>query len=167
MNDAPEFSHRLPISEIGAAAKRIMLEATGIERAALTQRFGLLALEQLTAALEIKRGQAGIDVAGQVHGRGSQPCVASGEPVPFLITERINLRLVLDVPAGGEIELSTADLDVEPLVGDTVDAGEIAAQAFALGLNPYPRSATKVAGIISEDEAAAARSPFAVLKKGI
>lgn len=166
MTDTPEFSHLLPLGDIGAAAKRIMLDASADERAALAARFGLLALDQLTTALEIKRDPAGINVTGQVHGRGSQPCVASGEPVPFLITERINLRLVLAVPTGGEVELSTADLDVEPLVGDTVDAGEIAAQAFALGLDPYPRSAAKVAGIITEDEAAAARSPFAVLKKG-
>lgn len=166
MTDTPEFSHLLPLGDIGAAAKRIMLDASADERAALAARFGLLALDQLTTALEIKRDPTGINVTGQVHGRGSQPCVASGEPVPFLITERINLRLVLAVPTGGEVELSTADLDVEPLVGDTVDAGEIAAQAFALGLDPYPRSAAKVAGIITEDEAAAARSPFAVLKKG-
>ena len=66
---------------------------------------------------------------------------------------------------GGEIELSSADLDVEPLEGDIVDLGEITAQAFALGLDPYPRSAVSVAGVISEDEAVALRSPFAVLKK--
>lgn len=166
MTDAPEFSHSLAISDIGAATKRLMLEADAQERAALARRFGLIELTMLNAALEVKRDAAGIGVVGQVHGQGQQPCVASGEPVPFLITERINLRLVFDVPAGGEIELSTEDLDVEPLLGDRVDLGEIAAQAFALGLDPYPRSAVVVPGVISEEEAIAARSPFAVLKKG-
>jgi len=100
-----------------------------------------------------------------VHGAGTQPCVATAEPVPFLVTERIALLLTQATPEGGEIELSSADLDVEPLEGDIVDLGEIAAQAFALGLDPYPRSAVSVAGVISEDEAVALRSPFAVLKK--
>jgi uncharacterized metal-binding protein YceD (DUF177 family) len=100
-----------------------------------------------------------------VHGAGTQPCVASAEPVPFLVTERIALLLTQATPEGGEIELSSADLDVEPLEGDIVDLGEITAQAFALGLDPYPRSAVSVAGVISEDEAVALRSPFAVLKK--
>lgn len=166
MNDTAEFSHSLNLSDIGAATKRLMLEADADARAALAVRFGLLDLAMLNAALEVKREATGISVTGQVHGQGHQPCVASGEPVPFLITERINLRLVFEVPAGGEIELSTEDLDVEPLLGDRVDVGEIAAQAFALGLDPYPRSAVAVPGVISEEEAIAARSPFAVLKKG-
>jgi len=166
MNDTPEFSHSLAINDIGAATKRLMLEAGAQERAALAERFGLIDLAMLNAALEVKRDAAGISVVGQVHGQGNQPCVASGEPVPFLITEGINLRLVFDVPAGGEIELSTEDLDVEPLLGDRVDLGEIAAQAFALGLDPYPRSPVQVPGVISEEEAVAARSPFAVLKRG-
>lgn len=165
MTDTPEFSHILPAHDIGVATKRLMLEADAAERGALATRFGLLTLDMLNAALEVKRNAAGISVWGQVHGEGSQPCVTSGEPVPFLVTERINLRLVFDVPAGGEIELSTEDLDVEPLIGDLVDLGEIAAQAFVLGLDPYPRSTVAVPGVISEEEAIAARSPFAVLKK--
>jgi uncharacterized metal-binding protein YceD (DUF177 family) len=165
MSDTPEFSHSMAASDIGAATKRLMLEADATARAALAERFGLIYLAILNAALEVKRDAAGISVVGQVRGQGNQPCVTSGEPVPFLITERINLRLVFEVPAGGEIELSTDDLDVEPLLGDRVDLGEIAAQAFALGLDPYPRSAVQVPGVISEEEAVAARSPFAVLKK--
>jgi uncharacterized metal-binding protein YceD (DUF177 family) len=91
--------------------------------------------------------------------------VASGEPVPFHVRETINLLLTEAAPDGGEIELAADDLDVDVLVGDVIDAGEIAAQAFALGLDPYPRRPGSVAGVISEDEAVQARSPFAVLKK--
>ena len=164
--DTPEFNLALDLCDVGGATKRLMLEAAAPERAALAVRFGLLALDVLNAALEIRRDAAGIHVSGQVHGQGSQPCVASGEPVPFLITERIALKLVPKLPEGSEIELSTEDLDIEPLLGDTVDVGEIAVQVFALGLDPYPRSAIKVAGLITEEDAVAARSPFAVLKKG-
>ena len=166
MSPAPEFSHILRAHEIGGTPKRLMLEANDVERAALATRFTLLGLDRLTAALEVKREAKGIHISGQVHGAGAQPCVASGEPVPFLVTEHIALLLTDATPAGGEIELAGTDLDVEPLAGDIVDLGEIAAQAFALGLDLYPRLPVSVAGVISEEDAIALRSPFAVLKKG-
>lgn len=162
---APEFSHVLRAHEIGGTVKRVALCATDGERAALAARFDLIALDRLDASLEVKREAAGIRVTGQIDAAGAQACVASGEPVPFRLKERIAL-LLSDAPDGGEIELSSEELDVEPLDGDIVDLGEIAAQALALGLDPYPRRPGSVAGIISEDEAIAQRSPFAVLKKG-
>lgn len=166
MSATPEFSHIVRAHEIGGTPKQLMLDANEAERAALVVRFTLLSLDRLTAALEVKREATGIRVIGQVHGAGTQPCVASAEPVPFLVTERIALLLTQDAPDAGDLELSSSDLDVEALDGDVVDVGEIAAQAFALGLDPYPRLAGSVAGVISEAEAIALRSPFAVLKKG-
>ena len=159
-----EFTHQLRAHELGIP-KQLALEADATERAALAARFGLLSLDILTASLEVKREATGIRVTGKVHGQGAQPCVASAEPVPFKITEPVALLLTNVVPEGTEIELGSDDLDVEPLVGDVIDVGEIAAQAFALGLDPYPRLPGSVPGVISEDEAIAARSPFAVLKK--
>jgi hypothetical protein len=44
--------------------------------------------------------------------------------------------------------------------------GEIAAQALALALDPYPRSTLAAPGVISESEARVASSPFSVLRKG-
>ncbi len=161
----PEFSHVLRAHEIGGVTRRVELAANDGERAALARRFGLLVLTGLTAVLEVKREAAWIRVSGTVRGEGDQACVASGDPVPFRLVEPVMLRLA-EPPAAGEIELAADDLDVEPLDGDIVDLGEIAAQALALGLDPYPRRPGSVAGILSEDEAAAARSPFAVLKKG-
>ena len=162
----PEFSHIVRAHEIGGNPKRLQLEANDAERAALVTRFDLISLASLTATLEVKREASGIRVSGEVGAAGAQPCVASAEPVPFTLRERIALLLTQDVPDGGEIELSGDDLDVEPLTSDIIDLGEIAAQAFALGLDPYPRRPGEVAGIISEDEAIARRSPFAALKKG-
>lgn len=162
----PEFSRPLRAHEVGGTPRRLALEADAGERAALCARFGLLALDTLTASLEVRREAAGIRVTGSVTARGAQPCVASAEPVPFRIKERIALLLTDAAPDGGEIELASDDLDVEILDGDVIDAGEIAAQALALGLDPYPRLPGTVAGILSEDEAVQARSPFAVLKKG-
>ena len=128
---APEFSHVVRAHEIGSP-KQHMLEADAGQRSALAGRFTLLSLDRLTASLEVKRDTNGIRITGEVHGAGTQPCVATAEPVPFLVTERIALLLTQATPEGGEIELSSADLDVEPLEGDIVDLGENTAKAFAL-----------------------------------
>ena len=42
--------------------------------------------------------------------------------------------------------LADADLDTETLDGDVIDLGEIAAQALALALDPYPRSTAPAPG---------------------
>lgn len=162
----PEFSRPFRAHDVGGMNRQQMIEADASERAALVRRFGLVALDRLTAALDLRREAAGIRVTGQVHASGEQACVATGEPVPFLVTEPVALLLIEATPEGDEIELAEPDLDTESFAGDTIDMGEIAAQALALGLDPYPRSAAPAPGVISEEAARAAASPFSVLKKG-
>lgn len=161
----PEFSRPFRAHEVGGIVRQQMIEAEAPERDALAKRFDLLTLDRLTAALELKRDAAGIRVTGQIHASGTQPCVATSEPVPFLITENVALLLTDAKPDGEDIELADADLHSEPLVGDVIDLGEVAAQALALALDPYPRSTAAAPGVISEDEARIASSPFSVLRK--
>ncbi|PZN96722.1 MAG: hypothetical protein DCF31_02715 [Alphaproteobacteria bacterium] len=162
---APEFSRPFRAHDVGGPTRQQAIEADPGEREALAVRFDLLALDRLTAALELRREAAGIRVTGQVHASGDQPCAATYQPVRFLITEAVNLLLVEHAPEGDEIELADADLDAEPLAGDIIDLGEIAAQAFALALDPYPRSTAPAPGVISEAEARVASNPFSALKK--
>ncbi len=162
----PEFSRPFRAHDVGGIPRQQMIEAEPVERAALARRFGLVDLERLTAALELTREAAGIRVTGQVHASGVQPCVATAEPVPFHLTERVALLLTEATPDGDDIELADSDLDAEPLAGDIIDMGEIAAQAMALALDPYPRSSLPAPDIIiSEEQARMAASPFAALKK--
>ena len=161
----PEFSRPLRAHEIGGTLRRQSIEASEIERAALAGRFDLLGLERLVADISVRREAAGIRVTGRIDAAGTQPCVATAEPVPFLITEALALLLTENQPDGEEIELADADLDSEALVGDIIDIGELAAQALALALDPYPRSTAPAPGVISEEAARAASSPFAVLRK--
>lgn len=161
----PEFSRHFRAHDVAGMTRQQMIEAEPHERAALAKRFGLLALDRLTAALELRRDAAGIRVTGQVHASGEQPCVATAEPVPFLLTESVAILLTEARPEGDEIELHEPDLETEILEGDIIDLGEIAAQALALALDPYPRSTLPAPGIITEAEARAASSPFAILKK--
>ena len=161
-----EFSRPFRAHDVGTHTRQQMIEATAEERAALADRFFLLDLDRLTAAIELRRDSAGIRVTGQVLASGNQPCALTAEAVPFLITERLSLLLTDKAPDAGDIELADADLDSDVLDGDVIDMGEIAAQALALALDSYPRKkGAKVPGVISEDEALAKRSPFAGLKK--
>jgi uncharacterized metal-binding protein YceD (DUF177 family) len=162
----PEFSRPLRAHEIGGNPRRQIIEADAAERQALAKRFDLLALDQMVADVTLRREAAGIRVSGQIDASGSQPCVATADPVPFLISEPLALLLTESQPEGDEIELADDDLDTEPLIGDIIDIGEIAAQALALALDPYPRSARSAPGVISEEAARAATSPFAILRKG-
>lgn len=161
----PEFSRPFRAHEVGGLTRQQMIEAGGDERDALAARFGLIGLDRLTAAFELRREAAGIRVTGQVHAGGDQACVATAEPVPFLITDTVNLLLTESRPEGDEIELADSDLDTEPLDGDVIDLGEIAAQALALALDPYPRRAARAPGVLTEEQARLATSPFAMLKK--
>lgn len=161
----PEFSFPVRAHDVGGVLRRHSIAADAASRAALAGRFGLVGLDELTANLDLRREAGGIRVTGQIHANGQQACVATAEPVPFLLTESINLLLVEAKPDGDEIELADADLDVDYLDGDIIDLGEIAAQALALALDPYPRSTAPAPGVISEDEARLASSPFSVLRK--
>jgi uncharacterized metal-binding protein YceD (DUF177 family) len=162
---APEFARPFRAHDVAGLARQQVIEADAGERTALAQRFGLLALDRLTAAFDLHREPAGIRVTGQVHASGAQPCVATAEPVAFLITEAVALLFTQTSPAGDEIELADTDLDTEPLDGDVIDLGELAAQALALALDPYPRASLAAPGVITEEAARAAASPFAVLRK--
>jgi uncharacterized metal-binding protein YceD (DUF177 family) len=161
---APEFSCPVRAHEVGGHARDHAIAAETAECAALATRFDLLALQALSARLRLVREAAGIRLTGDVAAEGAQACVATGAPVPFRLITPLSLLLVEAGPSGQDIELGDDDLDVELLEGDVIDLGEWAAQAMALALDPYPRSNTATPGVLSEDEAAQARSPFAVLK---
>lgn len=162
---APEFSRPQRAGDIGQAVRHHDITATAAECDALARRFGLIGLDSLVARLDLHRDAAGIRVAGRFAATGSQPCVATGEPVTFAHDEAITLLLVETLPDADEIELADSDLDAEPLLGDTIDLGELTAQALGVALDPYPRSDAAAPGVISEDAARAAASPFSVLKK--
>lgn len=160
-----EFSRPVRAHEVGGHARAHDVAANADERAALAARFDLLALDVLAARLRLVREAGGIRLTGEVTAAGAQACVTTAAPVPFRLVAPVSLLLVEDGPAGEDLELGDDDLDVEPLAGDIIDLGEWAAQAMALALDPYPRSGAAAPGVLSEDEAALARSPFAVLKK--
>jgi len=166
-----EFSRPLRIDDLGRAPVSRDIEATPAERAALTQRFDLAALDRLAAELTAERIADGVALRGRVHAAGAQTCVISGLPVPFTIDEPLALRFERHAePASDEIELSAGDLDVLPIEGDAIDLGEETAQAMELALDPYPKASEAELAeyrrhLVTEEELARARNPFGVLKR--
>jgi uncharacterized metal-binding protein YceD (DUF177 family) len=167
----PEFSRTVQIDTLGGAPRSLAVEADEAERAALAERFGLLAIERLAAEAALTRGGETVIAAGRLEADVTQSCVATGEPVPERVEHsfRIEFR---PPPEGGaaeeEIELSESELDIVFYEGGSVDLGEAVAETLSLNLDPYPRcaeaeAALREAGVKSEEEARAESSPFAVL----
>ncbi len=145
MTAAPtaEFSHILKVDSLGEAPRHSRLEATPEARAALARRFGLEAIESLLAELPVERIKGGteIGVVGRVTATIVQICVVSQEPVVAHIDEAVEARFAPPGEDALEVEFSLDDEDPpEPFSDDAIDLGELAAQCFAMAIDPYPRA---------------------------
>ena len=138
----PEFTRRIGLDTIGTVARPVAIKAAEAERQALARRFGIVAIEALSARAELVSVGGGIEARGRLSARVVQSCVVSGEPVPARIDEDFALRFVepaLLTPEGDEIELTDTDCDLLAIEGGAVDLGEAVAQSMALALDPFPR----------------------------
>ena len=166
----PEFSRLERADAIGDQPRSVRIEANADERAAIAHRFGLIAVDALSADFTLRRDATGIVARGTVHARVDQACVVTGEAVPATIEEPVALRFSdqLDQGDADDIELGADDLDVVPIEHGAIDLGEATAETMALALDPFPRApgaaaVLKAAGVITEEEARPA-SPFAALR---
>ncbi len=146
--------------------QRIDYSADEAERTAVAERLDLLGLERLDATLTLHCEGEKVRAEGRLTASVTQACVASGEPVPATVDDKVAL-LFLPEPKGTpdeELELSAEDLDVIFHDGREIDLGTAIADELSLALDPYPRSAKaedalKEAGVLSEEQA----GPFAAL----
>lgn len=170
MNVTPEFSRLVPLDRIGAGESMNEIAAEESERAALAARFDLIAIDRLSATVALKRDGDVVLANGRLSAAVVQPCIASGEPVPATVDTEIAIRFVPEsTDSAEEVELDADALDTVDYRGGAIDLGEAAAETLALALDPFPRSphadeALKAAGVLSEEEAKVASSPFAALK---
>jgi uncharacterized metal-binding protein YceD (DUF177 family) len=171
----PEFSRPLDVGNLddGDGGSR-HLEADADERAALSERFELVSMEGLEADVSYARHGPAIELKGRVRAQITQTCVVTLEPLVSHIDEAFTIRFDPElVPEEFEVsELSPEDLlveaDVRPLIGETIDLGEVASECLGLAIEPYPRKAgstidPRYAG--ASDGAGSEANPFAVLKK--
>lgn len=141
----PEFSRPVPIEEIGGGIVRRTIEASEAERQLLARRFGLQAIDTLTATVSLEPLDKGrlVVARGTLDAEITQTCVVSLEPLPRKLTETFMVRMAV-APEPGEAPVvdvdPTLEDEPEPLEGDSVDVGELVAQHLSIALDPYPRS---------------------------
>jgi hypothetical protein len=139
---APEFTRPVPVEDLPhVAGSPLTGEATEVERAALAARFRVPAVRSLRYAATVAPwGPGGWRVQGVAEAGLTQTCVVTLEPVDTAVREPFDRRFV---PGRRLAEAATLDPDAdeapEPL-GAAVDPAEIAAEAVALGIDPYPRA---------------------------
>lgn len=168
MSSTVEFSRPIRVDQIGKMGTSNPIAADAVERAALMQRFGLLALDRLEADYSIGTENGVIIARGHVRASLAQPCVATGTAVPEQVDTDFILRFVVDgsdvAPDSEELELDAQDCDTIGYDGQIIDMGEAMAETVALAMTPYPRApdadaVLREAGVLSEEQA----SPFAAL----
>ena len=159
MNAAPEFSRPIRLVRLGKGPLRQETVADSDERAALVRRLDLVALDRLSAVVELARQSDGtVLLTAAFSADFVQSCVVTGDPVAGTLSENFMLRYgsVEHEPETGAEENEPA---FEPLSGDVIDIGEAVAQELALALPPFPR----IPGVSVETElgadAKSAREP--------
>jgi uncharacterized metal-binding protein YceD (DUF177 family) len=137
---APEFSRLVRIAGLGFKPFRQRIEATPNERQQLSRRFGLLALDRLSAVVELRRQAGGVILLeATFEADFVQACTLTLEPVPGGISDRFALVYGPMSEQRHEIERGVDEPAFEPLEGDTIDIGEAVAQELSLSLPLCPR----------------------------
>jgi uncharacterized metal-binding protein YceD (DUF177 family) len=132
----PEFSRSVDIRHLGA--QPVKLVADEAERAALAERFGLVAVERLEATVSLEADGDEVAAKGTLSAEIVQSCAVSGDDLPVAISEPLALHFVPESAAPDEeVELSEEELDDIPYTGTAFDLGEAVAQSLALAIDPY------------------------------
>jgi hypothetical protein len=163
MADAtPEFSRLVRLDRVGLQPFRQRIEATPEERESLCQRFDLLSLDRLTAAVDLYRGSGEvIRLEASFEAEFVQSCVVSLDPVAGAISDRFFLVYGPPGEEPREIASGGEEAAFEPLVEDAIDIGEAVAQELSLALPLFPRDSATSMDI--EFAEIPATSPFASL----
>jgi len=172
MTDAPPFSRKVRVDPLPAEGLNQTIEATAEERAALAAINRLPAIASLTARFALRRsGRGGAHVTGEVRADVTQVCVVTLEPFAATVDEPVDVRFapaeaIEKARRAKEDDAETVDVGGEdppdPIIDGRIDLGALAAEFFALGLDPYPRK-PGVAFDPPEDAPGGEESPFAAL----
>ncbi|UDF30082.1 UNVERIFIED_ORG: DUF177 domain-containing protein [Roseateles sp. XES5] len=176
-DDETPFSYPVKVGHISANPVEVTISADAEERAGLAALWSILEVKALTATFEVRRWKRdGVRLKGRVTADIVQACVVTLDPVESHIDEPVE---AIFVPEGSKlarlpVASETGEMLLDPdgpdapevFTGDTIDAGEVAAEHVALAIDPYPRRADVAFGghIESTDKDDRKPSPFAVLK---
>lgn len=161
---APEFSRLVPLARLGSEPYRQEIKATAEERRQLAQRFDLIELDKLAAAVTLQRlGGELIGLEASFEAEFSQNCVVMLEPMPGRVTHTFALFYGPIEEGQAEIDIDVDEPAFEPLTGDAIDIGEAVAQELSLALPEFPRLPDAVIEVA--DDVEANEGPFAALER--
>ncbi len=169
MQEEP-FSRMMRVDSLPKEGQMLTIEANPAEREALAAFLELPSIKTLSATLALMRsGSAGVRVTGTVHGELTQVCVVSLEPFPATVDEEIDVRFAPRADHGAQRKSVTEaeafsmvdENEPDPIIDGKIDLGALAAEFFALGLDPYPRKPG--ASFELPEELEATVSPFSAL----
>jgi hypothetical protein len=171
MTEPPLFSRRTRADDVTAAGLGVTIVADAGERDALARANNLVAIERLEATFRLTRISRGVVRAeGDLVADITQTCVVSLEPFDSAVHEDIDVKFAAPAedrpkPRGATppvIDLTETDEPPDPIIDGRIDLGALAAEFFALGLDPYPRKpGVEFESPENEDGPG---SPFAVFK---
>ena len=149
-------------------AEPLTIEANRAECEALARRFGLPAIQALSAKVALAQIGEVIEARGQFSASFDQRCAVADEVFANNLEERLAVRFVRSIAPGSEeeaIEFTGEDADEIEYDGAAFDLGEAVAQSFGLALDPYATGPNadevrRAAGIVDED---IPTGPFAAL----
>jgi hypothetical protein len=166
MQEEP-FSRVIRVDALPREGQTVTIEANSAEREALAAFLKLPSVESLAASLTLVCSQSlGVRVTGAVHGKLTQVCVVSLEPFAATVDEDIDVRFA-SRRDDGAARRAAAETDMadqsepDPIIDGKIDLGALAAEFFALGLDPYPRKPG--VSFQSPEEPEATVSPFSAL----
>jgi uncharacterized metal-binding protein YceD (DUF177 family) len=166
---SPEFSRLIPVDRVPPEGSSEHITATEEEREALARRFGLLAIKEFSAHLQLepwRRG--GLKVSGRWDARVEQTCVVTLEPFEEILREDVTRYFAgQNAPGPAAVTHSVESLEEdEPDVisGGSIDLGELVAESLGLALDPYPRKPGAKFSLGASEEGRPPSSPFAALE---
>lgn len=153
-----ELSRPVVVDELPNHGRKIDLQPTDAERAAIALRLDLITLDQFAGIISI-RPEIGREIVadGEVTASFVQTCVVTGEPVEQTMTINISRRYSEDA---SEFDDTDEDEDMQndeidegpdPIHNGIVDVGEAAVEELALQIPSYPRASGAEFSNIIED----------------
>ncbi|MBL4801464.1 MAG: DUF177 domain-containing protein [Emcibacter sp.] len=143
-----EFSRPIDVSRILAKGRQCKFEATEQERVALAERYAVLRIKRLDVECFIiplggKGRKKRYKLDGTFKASIVQECSISLDSIKVNISSEFAIILQPELSAyrseSTEVEFNYDEEDVEFLIADVIDVGEMVAQHLSLEIPAYPR----------------------------
>ncbi|SCA55131.1 conserved hypothetical protein [Candidatus Terasakiella magnetica] len=168
-----EFTHPFAVDKLGPNPKRIHIDATEQERAALSERFDLdeMTIFKSQAVLQRLSGKK-IECRYEGHCEIIQQCVVTFKPVKTGID--LAFTRVYDSSFKHQDDEKEVEIDIDatdeldPIIDGVIDLADALAEELGLEIDPYPRAdgiAYTEIGVGPEitEEEIKSNNPFSVL----